>query len=497
MKIKTIPAVLLSAAIAFASITGVCAAPTPSPAPEGDGQSADASTSIFLEDDGLTAPKVTGEAALLMDMKTGRVLYSKNPRERLYPASTTKIMTGILALEQGNMADVVTAGVAPLATITNEDSHMGILIGEQLTMEQLVNGMLVHSANDAANVIAYHIAGGMDEFVERMNKKAQELGAVNTHFKNACGIHDDDHYTTAEDLSIIARYAMQNEKFREIVKTTVYRIPPTNKYTTERVLSNTNLLISKVRSTYHLYAPATGIKTGFTSMAGSCLVASAEYNGTELLSVVMKCNNENNQDKARSYIDTKAMFEFGFNSYQYDVLNKAGDVIREADVYEAKGNKKAVLTITEDLSALLPVTEETQRQIETEIELPARISAPIQQNQVIGKITYTIKGSVVGSANLVAAEAVERNNLLFIAHITINILSSPFFYIPVVLLIILLLIRRKRKQREERRNRLRKMRRRPSMQSEDKSKHTDAARMNAKYKTWDNKQNPNSRYKKD
>ena len=139
---------------------------------------------IYVEDESFSLPEVKAESALLMDLKTGRVIYSKNPDERRYPASTTKIMTAILALEHGDFSDVVTADVASLAPITNEDSHMGILIGEELTMEQLVNGMMVYSANDASNVIATHIAGSPQHFVDLMNKKAQDLGATDTNLRD-------------------------------------------------------------------------------------------------------------------------------------------------------------------------------------------------------------------------------------------------------------------------------------------------------------------------
>ena len=174
-----------------------------------------ASEGTYQEDESLTPPDVSySKAALLMDMNTGRMIYGKNVDVKMYPASTTKMMTCILALEMGNMADIVTANYQALASITLDDSQIGILIGEEFTFEQLVYGMMVQSANDAANVIAIHLAGSIDAFVELMNQKAQELGMTNTHFVNACGIHDDNHYTTARDLAILARYAMQNETFR-------------------------------------------------------------------------------------------------------------------------------------------------------------------------------------------------------------------------------------------------------------------------------------------
>ena len=253
--------------------------------PEQDDNSTESNTissvtgnDIFMENDAMTAPTVdNSKAALLMDMNSGRLLYGKNIDKRVFPASTTKIMTGILAIEMGNMADVVTASRAAIEPITLEDSQMGILIGEQLTFEQLVYSLLIHSANDAANVIAIHVSGTMEAFVDLMNQKAQELGMTNTHFENPCGSHNDNHYTTAHDLAILSQYAMRNETFREIVKMPIYKVPATNKYLEERIMVNTNLFLSSARSAAHYNPLCTGIKTGHTSQSGYCLVSSAQY----------------------------------------------------------------------------------------------------------------------------------------------------------------------------------------------------------------------------
>ena len=193
-------------------------------------------TSAFAEK--LPVPTLNAQSAIMIDMKTGKVIYNKNADTKLYPASTTKILTAIIALEKcEDLSTVVTASHAAIDPITLEDSHMGILVGEQLTLEQLIYGMLVYSANDAANVLAIHIAGSLDAFAQMMNEKAQSLGASNSHFMNPHGFHDDEHYTTASDLAVIARYAMGNEKFREIVKTARYIIEPTNKYEETRYLT--------------------------------------------------------------------------------------------------------------------------------------------------------------------------------------------------------------------------------------------------------------------
>ena len=424
---------------------------------------ADASEGTYIEDSSLTAPDTSySKSALLMDMTTGRMIYGKNVDVKMYPASTTKIMTCILALEKGNLSDMVTANYQALASITLDDSQIGILIGEEFTLEQLVYSMMVQSANDAANVIAIHIAGSIDSFVELMNNKAQELGMTNTHFVNACGVHDDNHYTTARDLAILARYAMQNETFRNIVKTVVYKIPPTAKYKVERILTNTNLFLSTIRSLQYMYPPCTGIKTGHTSQSGYCLVASAEYNDTNLLAVSMGCppnTDPNDNEGSFSYIDTRNMFQFGFDNYLHQVIATPGDMVADKTVYEAKNNLRVALTVDNEVSSLIPQNVERAAEIVPEITLPEVVNAPVAKGDVIGTVTYSYKGMQIGSANLVATNDVELNYVLHVLHITLKIIKSPFFFIPVILLIIIGVAAYRRKKKLERKRRIQQIRR--------------------------------------
>lgn len=391
---------------------------------------------IYREDESFSAPSIEAESALLMDLKSGRVIYSKNPDQRVFPASTTKILTGILALELcEDLNQEVTATVAALAPITNEDSHMGILIGETLTMEQLINGMLVYSANDAANVIATHISGTSEHFVELMNEKAAELGATNTNFSNAYGIHDENHYTTAADMAIIAEYAMQNEKFREIVKTNRYTIPATNKYGKERILPSTNLFLGTSRSFKYYNKRVTGIKTGYTSDAGYCLVSSATVDNTELLCVVMKCKNQD-----ICYTNTNALLDYGFKNYKYQTITQPGDVITDSEVLDAKDDVRVAFTAEEEISALLPKEIDMKEEVEVVTDIPENIKAPITKGDVIGSVSYNYKGSMIGHSNLVATNDVERNIFLFIFRMIKLVLTSPFFFIPVIIFIIIFII---------------------------------------------------------
>ncbi len=432
---------------------------------------------ITMEDPTLTPPDISyAQSALVMDMASGRVLYSKNIDDQVFPASTTKIMTGILALEMGNMADNVTATYDALKTITLEDSHMGILIGENLTMEQLVKGMLVYSANDAANVIAIQLAGSIDAFVEIMNQKAQELGMTGTHFVNPCGSHDDNHYTTARDLAILSKYAMKNEAFREIVKMPIYKIPATNKYHSERILVNTNLFLGTSRSTYYYYPPAIGVKTGHTSQAGYCLVSAASYNETELLAVVMNCKNADTKEQAYSYIDSKTLFDFGFDNYLHQPLAAVGDIVADSKVYEAKDDMRVAVTVENDVSALISNKEGSAQEVTSTVDLPERIDAPITKGDVLGTITYTYKGIQVGQSNLIATNDVERNEFLHVFHLIIGVLTSPFFFIPAIVIIILVMFSRHQKKKRERKRRIQQLKNKQRTQTGTRTPDRNASR---------------------
>lgn len=490
--LKKLTALLAAAAIAFGSAAAVFAEPDSTDNSAGaevqstadaagnmpgegaaDGNSVSNSTynengdTIYMEDPGFTEPETShAGAALLMDMNTGRLIYGKNVNQQMYPASLTKMMTGILALESGRMEESTVATYEALQSITLEDSHMGILIGEELTMTDLVNSMLIYSANDASNVIAVHLAGSISAFVEMMNAKAQELGMTSTHFVNPCGVHDDNHYTTAQDLAVLAEYCMQNETFREIVKKPSYHIDPTNKYTQNRDLPSTNLFLSTARSASYLYKPCTGIKTGTTEAAGHCLVASASYNDMNLLTVVLKCDDTDVKQGAYSYIVTRNLFDFGFSNYRSGVLATPGNIVADSKVKEAKNDKRVTLTVDTDVNALVPASnDDITSEIETVVNLSDTPIAPIAKGDVLGTVTYMYRGTELGRANLVAANDVEQNIILHYLYKIISIITNPLVFIPVIVLVIIAMIARSRKKRRERKRRIQQLKQKKSMEN--------------------------------
>ena len=455
---------------------------------------AGADASIYLEDPSLEAPDTShAEAALLIDMNSGRMIYGKNIDEHLYPASTTKMMTAILALESGKMGETTTATYEALKTITLEDSHMGITIGEELSMTDLVNSMLIYSANDSANVIACHVGGSIEEFVEMMNTKAQELGMNDTHFVNACGVHDDNHYTTANDLAILAQYCMKNETFREIVKRPSYHIAPTNKYTVDRDLPSTNLFLSMARSSYYVYKPCTGIKTGTTEAAGHCLVSSASYDGQDLLAVVLKCDDLDVKENAFSYKISKSLFDFGFNNYESGIVAATGTIVTHSKVAESKKGKAVNLTVESDINALVPKGVDITKEAEAVINVRDNLTAPITKGDVLGTVTYTYKGVDIGTANLIAANDVEQDVILHTFLVIIGVITNPIFFIPVILVIIIAFIARSRKRRRERKKRLHQLRQKRESEESRLIGHTDRITRNTENRRTSAK-GANSRY---
>ena len=236
-------------------------------------------------------PAIQAKAALLVDANTGRMVYGKNEHEELYPASLTKIMTALLTLEavdggQLTMDQQITATESALEGLAADGSTAGIQAGEVLTVEQLLECMLIVSANEACNILAEQVSGSVDAFVDAMNAKAEALGCEGTHFVNATGLHDSQHYTTAWDLYLITKEAMKHEDFMRICDTARATIPATN-LSEERNLYTTNYLIDTWRSLGYIYSNAHGIKTGSTDEAGHCLVSSATEGSLSFISVAL------------------------------------------------------------------------------------------------------------------------------------------------------------------------------------------------------------------
>lgn len=335
------------------------------------------------------APETLSPGVILMEESTGTILYEKNSDEAHYPASITKIMTTLLALENGNLSDMVT--FSDDAINNTEGSGIARDYGEQMTLEQCLYGVMLESANECAYAVAEHVGGTVENFVDMMNAKAKELGCTNTHFANPHGLQDENHYTTAHDMALIAQAAYQNETFRIIIGTKMYTIPPTNKHAEETVLRNHHDMLC----TYHnanrkyLYPYCVGGKTGYTATANSTLVTYAEKDGMTLICVVMNTQSPN------QFIDTVNLFDYAFDNFQ--VLNVSeNDTDYSAEATVDNGNLDNIAPFVEldkDAVIVLPKTAEFS---DTSSSVEYNDSDP----EIAGSITYTYAGRNVGKADI-------------------------------------------------------------------------------------------------
>jgi len=353
-------------------------------------------------------------SAMLVDAATGKVLYEKNINETRYPASTTKIMTAILALEHCSLDEVATVSYDAIFTVPSGYANANLQLGEELTIEQLLKVLLIPSANDAANVIAEHIAGSISSFANMMNSKAVEIGCTNTHFVNPSGIHHEEHVSTARDLAIIAMYAMQNDTFRTLVKETYYNLPATNKYeTTDRVFKTTNDLLrvnNYDRADNYYYKNAIGIKTGYTSAAKNCIVAGAERDGLEFIAVILGAQ-QTEAGLSERYLDCKTLFDYGFDTYAERKLYDKDSIFKEITISNGtKETKNLNLVLEGELSVLIKQADYEKELLPT-VELKEDLKAPIMQGDVVGTVSYTVE-DITYKTNLLAGSNVEKSSIL-------------------------------------------------------------------------------------
>lgn len=347
-----------------------------------------------------SGPDINAESALLIDNKTNKVLYSKDMNRKMFPASTTKILTAILVLENHSLDEKVTASYNAVMTIPSGYSTASIQIDEVLTVEQLLELLLIHSANDAANVLAEYTGGSIDSFVAMMNTKINELGLSDTHFTNPYGLQDNNHYTTAHDLAIIMQYCLKNDDFRKIAGQASCAISSTNK-SEPRKYSSTNELLIAGNPNY--YPNLIAGKTGYTSEAGECLVSAAYNDNLELVGVILNSNNR--------FKDTRSLYNYGYTNFSIKNIVNEKDIITNVEVKNAtKDTKNLNLLVSEDIPVLANNSDDLSK-IEPQITLNSDIKAPIEDGQVLGKVSYSVNG-ITYSTDLIAANNVEKSNFV-------------------------------------------------------------------------------------
>lgn len=380
-------------------------------------------------------------SVILMESSTGKILYEKNAYEKMYPASVTKVLTAIIVLENCELTDIAKVSYNAIMSVPVGYSHAYLQLDEELTIEQLLNMLLINSANDAANVLAEHVAGSIESFSTMMNTRATELGCKNTHFTNPSGIHDENHYSTAYDLALMTKYAMKNETFRSIVSSETCSISQTNKYEA-RVLKNTNLLLRQDGSSSgenYYYKYAIGVKTGFTEKAKNCLIAAAERDNLELISVMLGAE-QTADGLSQRYVDAINLFNFGFDNYVAIRVKDANSIITDDIPNNLKGLD---VVVNKDIDIIVE-KQDSNMEFTPQINWEENLKLPILKDTVVGNITYTVNDYTY-SSELLAGNDLENPPI-----------ATQIFRLLLLAFIILILFKAVKPKKKNRRKNYRK-----------------------------------------
>ena len=396
---------------------------------------------------------IDAAAYILMDAKTGSVLYEYNPDLRLRPASTTKIATALVALKKGELSQVMTASKDAVSDIGVGGMNIGIMPGEQMTLDDLLHALLIVSANETANIIAENLFSNREEFINEMNKTAAAVGAKNSTFTNPCGIDeyekDADHFSTARDLAILARECWKFPQFREIVgQKKMDMLAPTNKHEKWNILNATNKMLGQ---SYN-YGPETGddrnqftitgLKTGSTMRAGANFVASAvNKDGLELISVVLGVNNK----PGRTVFDfTETLLRAGYENYSNQLIVDRNKIIKKVVVQDASDDGQLDLVTNSKVEAILP-NDKSLWKIDEKVTIKNDLKAPVTKGTVLGNITYTLDGINIGKVDIVSSRTIDQSVQARIKIYVNKIIASPVFkFISIALTVVIcfLILRR-------------------------------------------------------
>lgn len=389
-------------------------------------------------------PEILSKAALLMDYNTGAVVYAHNEHDELYPASLTKIMTALLTLDavkEGKLSldQEVTASETALAGLPSDGSTANIKAGETMSVRNLLYCMMVVSANEACNILAEAVAGSVPAFVDKMNEKAEQLGCETTHFVNTNGLHDPQHYTSAWDMYLITRAAMEHEEFMTIADTASYTVPATN-ISAERKLYTTNHLLSNWRVIGYRDTRAHGIKTGSTDDAGYCLVSSAEKGSLHFVSVILGAERVevDGVGDIRSFSHTSRMFDYGFEHFTYKTIIDQMEAIQEVPVELSEIDHVTVYP-AETKEVLIPKGLDGE-DLDRTIILQDPVEAPVTKGQKLGSMELSYDGVIYATVDLLAGFDVEASKLMTFWRDTQEFVEKPAVKIGAIVLLALLVV---------------------------------------------------------
>ena len=384
-------------------------------------------------------PAVESKAAIVMDRNTGEVFFSQNADLRVYPASTTKVMTVLLAveaIERGAVSayDEVTAGANISYDLIPDGSSAGIVRGETMSLINLLYCAMVSSANEACNVIAEHIGGTIPNFIDMMNARAEELGCTHTHFANTHGLPDENHYTTASDFCRIAMEAVTHDLFMQITDTDSIEIPATN-VSGVRKLNNSNALIcaDSIYGSGYLYPDAHGVKTGFTSAAGYCLISTAERDDIQLLAAVFG-GEANAAGRYTNFTDSITLYDWVFENFSYQQVLDPTVNVASVDVSLGRDTDYVNLRPAGEVTLLLPNDYDTS-QFDYDMKVYSlqqgeRVTAPVTAGEVLGEISVLRNGQNCGTVKLVAASTVDLSRSQYLrTHIRETMHTAAFRWV--------------------------------------------------------------------
>lgn len=392
---------------------------------------------------------VRAKASALIDLDAGALLYGGNIDAQIYPASLTKIMTCMIALERGNLDDILTVSESSQQDLVIGGSTANLKVGEQISLRELLYCVMVSSANEACNVVAEYISGSISGFVALMNEYAAALGMTSTHYANTHGLHSDEHYTTVRDLSTLVRWAWQHELFREFSTVTKHVVPATN-LSEERELHTTNYLTSGLVVGKYYYEKAAGIKTGFTSKAGGCLISTAQDGDKHLLSIVVGCDTIENDDGTTTderFTETKKLLEYGLNHFSLVQVLSDTTMAGMPEVLYADGRGSVVVRAKDNISVLLPDGFDVSK-IEMQVSYTSGppLEAPLEAGQTVGTVTAVYEGKPIASCDLVTLTAVARSVPEYVADKANEAVGGFFgrmmhyWYLTVPLLLVVLAV---------------------------------------------------------
>lgn len=400
---------------------------------------------------------------LMKNIETGNIIINQNADEKMYPASTTKIMTYIIVAENVDDFDntMVTIKEGALDGLDPESSVMGLAdhVGESFSVRELLYGLMVSSGNDAAWILADYVGNGVQNFITMMNDKAQELGCKNTHFVNPHGLHSDSHYTTACDLMLITEHALTLPSFSEITNTTKY-LP---KGFDEEIKTSNYLIDKSQQDGYYYYEYAKGIKTGYTDEAGKCIVSSAYFDDYSYILVELGSPYTYEENINYAMLDAKSIYDWAFNTISYMNIVDESQSTKEVDIKYVWGDKQTKLTPSGEVKILLP-KDYDKNLVKYEIDAPDEIEAPIASGDKYGTVSVYYDNDLAGTVELVATEDIKRDELnYFLVNLGDFIKEHIILIIIIVLVIIALIViisvsnkRRKKREAERRARRYRR-----------------------------------------